>query len=41
MSQSTLIPVADEIERFDIKDGLTWVLVIEKEVGAYACKKLT
>ncbi|KAK7692667.1 hypothetical protein QCA50_004300 [Cerrena zonata] len=30
-TEGTLIPVADEIERFDMREGLTWVLVVEKE----------
>ncbi|KAI0081862.1 topoisomerase acting in meiosis [Panus rudis PR-1116 ss-1] len=30
-SESCLIPVAEDIERFDVDDKLSWVLVVEKE----------
>ncbi|EKM54341.1 uncharacterized protein PHACADRAFT_96783, partial [Phanerochaete carnosa HHB-10118-sp] len=30
-SESTLIPVSEEIERFEVEDDLSWVLVVEKE----------
>ncbi|KAI0042921.1 DNA topoisomerase IV, alpha subunit [Auriscalpium vulgare] len=30
-SEGTLIPVAEDIERFDLTEGIKWVLVVEKE----------
>lgn len=32
--QNTLIPLSEEIERFEVDGDLSWVLVIEKEASS-------
>lgn len=36
LPQATLIPQADDIERFEVSENLEWVLVVEKEVKIYS-----
>ena len=32
-SKGTLIPVGEDIEKFEVDNDIAWVLVVEKEVG--------
>ncbi len=39
--QPVLIPVSEDIEQFDVDEGLAWVLVVEKEVRMHTVPSLS
>lgn len=40
-SQPVLIPLSEDIEQFDVDEGLAWVLVVEKEVRVDTCSLIS